>query len=196
MRWGRVDRYTRFESTRNFLVYEILWFFMALAFMAFWALVFYGTPDSLVRSRFVSAMVSEVSTHIGMIEVYAANSPDPPRVAFFMTFQWLMVPIYVSALWARLDWNLLPTMRLFDKLLYGVALLLFGISPLIFFTEPSDFTGRKIAQLLVSLQSSHFLSFLNSFLWPGIFVFAIVGAFTFMVAPLKRDDRNQQDGIQ
>lgn len=184
-----VSNRERFKSKSAFIRYEIRGVVIFAFFMWIWALVFYLTPEVVLTNSYIRMVVTETSAVIGMIPVFAKNSPVPLRVEFFMTLQWLLAPFYVWFVWARRDRDWKIPVSAFDKWVLGFGAIIFGISPVFLMSGPSAFNGTRLTALLIQVQSSSFFSFLNSLVWPAFTVGLVLGGLLLIHMPVKGDSK-------
>lgn len=64
-------------------------------YIALWQLVLFQMPDGISSGELAQEFVRSVTAIAPSIKAYSANSPDPARIAVFMSLQWCLCPIYV-----------------------------------------------------------------------------------------------------
>lgn len=159
----------RFKSRSAFFQYEFRTFGAFLCYLGLWLILFYFVPDSIYHHQTTRMVVEKVSATIPMINLFAARSPNPALVSFFMAIQWLMVPLHIGfGVYKSLGrTGPMPTMSAFDRFVLLPGTLLVAVAPIFIFPDSTTMTGTRMARLLARLESSMFLSFCNSIFWPA-----------------------------
>lgn len=143
-----------------------------------WQPVLYLIPDNVVLAT--QPFAREVKTIIPSLAVYAANSPEPSRVALFWAIQWCLCPIHVAAA-LRYCRDLKPARKLpfLSGVFWALGMFVLAVTGM-FLPEEIAFDPRNI-------RPSHIWDqWMHDMLWPnGLFAVVIpIVTSAFLVAML------------